>query len=163
LFAEASAYHQQWLRTRPEDYSPLTRDRLEAGSAIPAVHYIDAQRARRRIAETFADAFQRVDILALPAAPTEAMRIGETRLRIDGEEVDILRALVRITGPFNVTGSPAVSVPCGWTGSGLPVGLQLAGRPFEDHVVLAAARAFEHAHGQELRLPPLEAPGSENR
>jgi aspartyl-tRNA(Asn)/glutamyl-tRNA(Gln) amidotransferase subunit A len=163
LFAEASAYHQPWLRTRPEDYSPLTRDRLEAGSAIPAVHYIDAQRARRRIAESFADVFQRVDILALPAAPTEAMRIGETRLRIDGEEVDILRALVRITGPFNVTGSPAVSVPCGWTGSGLPVGLQLAGRPFEDHIVLAAARAFEHAHGQELSLPPLKAAGSENR
>jgi len=159
LFAEASAYHQPWLRTRAEAYSALTRDRLEAGVAIPAVHYIDAQRTRRRIMEIFTDIYQRVDLLALPAAPTTAIRLNDTHLNIDGELVDIFRGLVRITGTYNVTGFPAVSIPCGWTDDGLPVGLQLAGRPFEDGVVLAAARAFEHARGEALRLPGLNAPG----
>lgn len=157
LFAEAAAYHQPWLRTRPQDYSDLTRDRLEAGTAVPAIHYLNAQRVRRAAVEAFARIHRQVDLLALPGAPTTAMRLDETTLRINGEEVDAFRGLVRITGAFNVTGAPAVSVPCGWTAGGLPVGLQFAGRPFEDHVVLAAARAYQTAHGEALRLPPIAA------
>src|SRR5204862_954350 len=123
-------YHQPWLRTRPQDYSALTRDRLEAGTAIPAIHYLNAQRVRRTLVEAFAHLHRQVDLLVLPGAPTAAMRLNETTLRIDGEEVDVFRGLIRITGAFNVTGAPAVSVPCGWTAGGLPVGLQFAGRPF---------------------------------
>ena len=159
LFAEAAAIHQPWLRTRAPDYAPLTRDRLEAGSAIPAIHYIDAQRRRRVLIEQFAQLHKRFDVLALPAVPVPAMRLAETSLTINGELTDVFHGLIRVTGPFNVTGAPAVSVPCGWTSGGLPVGLQLTGRHFEDHVVLAAARAFEQAHGEPLRLPGL-APSS---
>jgi aspartyl-tRNA(Asn)/glutamyl-tRNA(Gln) amidotransferase subunit A len=78
-----------------------------------------------------------------------------TELTINGERTDIFDALIRITGPFNVTGAPAVSIPCGETADGLPVGLQVAGRHFEDHVVLAAARALEGARAEALQLPPL--------
>jgi aspartyl-tRNA(Asn)/glutamyl-tRNA(Gln) amidotransferase subunit A len=83
------------------------------------------------------------------------MRLSDTSITINGQPADIFRGLIRVTGPFNVTGAPAVSVPCGWTADGLPVGLQLAGRAFEDHVVLAAARAFERTHAEAPRLPPL--------
>jgi aspartyl-tRNA(Asn)/glutamyl-tRNA(Gln) amidotransferase subunit A len=155
LFAEAAAIHQPWLRTRAADYAPLTRDRLEAGSAIPAIHYIDAQRRRRVLLEEFAQLHQRFDVLALPSVPVPAMGLAETSLTINGEPTDVFHGLIRVTGPFNVTGAPAVSVPCGWTAAGLPVALQLAGRQFEDHVVLAAARAFEQARGEALRLPGL--------
>jgi len=155
MFAEAAAYHQPWLRTRPADYAPLTRDRLEAGSAIPAIHYIDAQRQRRELVDQFARLHKRFDVLALPAAPTAAMGSSDNSLMISGEPTDVFHGLIRLTGMFNVTGAPAVSVPCGWTTAGLPVGLQLAGRHFEDHVVLAAARAFEQAHGETVRLPGL--------
>jgi aspartyl-tRNA(Asn)/glutamyl-tRNA(Gln) amidotransferase subunit A len=94
-------------------------------------------------------------VLALPAAPVPAMGVSDTSLTINGEPTDVFHGLIRLTGPFNVTGAPAVSVPCGWTSGGLPVGLQLAGRHFEDHVVLATARAFEHARVEAVRLPPL--------
>lgn len=157
ISAEASAIHQPWLRTRPEDYSPLTRDRLEAGCAIPAVHYLNAQQARRTMAEAVWRLHEQVDLLALPAMPVAAPRQDQERLLIDGVETDDFRTLIRITGPFNVLGAPAVSVPAGWTQTGLPIGLQLTGRPFEDHVVLAAARAFETARGEALRLPEAVA------
>jgi aspartyl-tRNA(Asn)/glutamyl-tRNA(Gln) amidotransferase subunit A len=156
LYPEAAAEHQPWLRTQPEDYAPLTRERLEAGSTIPAIHYIDAHRRRRVLIEQFAQIHERVDVLVLPSAPIAAMPLSATtELTINGERTDIFDGLIRITGPFNVTGAPAVSVPCGETADGLPVGLQLAGRHFEDHVVLAAARELEHARAAALQLPPL--------
>lgn len=155
LYPEAAAEHQPWLRTQPEDYAPLTRDRLEAGSAIAAIHYIDGQRRRRELIEQFARVHQRVDVLVLPSAPVAAMPLSATELIINGESTDIFDGLIRITGPFNVTGAPAVSIPCGETATGLPVGLQLAGRHFEDHVVFAAARELERTRAQAVRLPPL--------
>ena len=156
LFAEAAAIHQPWLRTRAAEYAPLTRDRLEAGSAIPAIHYIDAQRRRRALVEQFAQLHKRFDVLALPAVPVPAMGLDETSPTINGQPTDVFHGLIRVTGPFNVTGHWR-SVPCGWTSGGLPVGLQLTGRHFEDHVVLATARAFEQARGEPLRLPASRA------
>jgi aspartyl-tRNA(Asn)/glutamyl-tRNA(Gln) amidotransferase subunit A len=156
LYPEAAAEHQPWLRTQPKDYAPLTRDRLEAGSTIPAIHYIDAHRRRRAVIEQFAKIHERVDVLVLPSAPISAMPLSATtELTINGEPTDIFDGLIRITGPFNVTGAPAVSIPCGKTPAGLPVGLQLAGRHFEDHVVLAAARGLERARADAPQLPPL--------
>jgi len=156
LFAEASAFHIPWLRERAEDYAQLTRERLEAGVAVPAVHYINALRAREAIVGVFREVFRNVDLVALPGAPTTAMGLDEKYLSINGDPVDIFRGLIRITGPFNLTGTPAVSVPCGCAADGLPVGLQLAGRWYEDHVVLAAARAFEERRAAPLRLPALD-------
>jgi aspartyl-tRNA(Asn)/glutamyl-tRNA(Gln) amidotransferase subunit A len=157
LFAEAASVHQPWLRTRPEDYAPLTRQRLEAGTVIPAIHYLDAQRRRRSLMDEFAKLHERFDAFALPSVPTPAMALDATQLTINGEPTDIFHGLIRLTGPFNVTGAPAVSLPCGFSAGGLPLGLQIAGRRFEDHVVLAVSRAFERAHGQRLRLPPNAA------
>jgi aspartyl-tRNA(Asn)/glutamyl-tRNA(Gln) amidotransferase subunit A len=153
MFSEASTIHQPWLRTRATDYAPLTRDRLEAGSVLLAAHYLSAQRVRRSIIDQFTALHQQVDLLVLPSVPVAAMALGDANLRIEGAAVDVFHGLIRVTGPFNVTGAPAVSVPCGWTPDGLPVGLQLAGRPFEDDVVLAAARAYERGNTAELRFP----------
>ena len=163
ISAEASAFHLPWVRTRAEDYAPLTRDRLEAGMAIPAVHYLEAQRVRRTLIEAVARLHEHVDLLVLPSTPIAAPDMHGGIDDVDGEPVDDepgdrLRGAIGLTGPFNVTGAPAVSVPCGWTADRLPVGLQITGRPFEDHVVLAAARAFEAAWGATLDLPESAPP-----
>ncbi len=155
LFAEAAAVHQPWLRTRPQDYAALTRERLEAGTVIPAIHYLDAQRRRRSLLEEFTKLHERFDVFALPAVPTAAMALDDTGLDLEGELADVFHGLIRLTGPFNVTGAPAVSIPCGFTASGLPLGLQIAGRRFEDEVVLAVSRAYEQARGEFLALPPV--------
>jgi aspartyl-tRNA(Asn)/glutamyl-tRNA(Gln) amidotransferase subunit A len=160
LFAEAAAVHQPWLRTRPQDYAALTRERLEAGTVIPAIHYLDAQRRRRSLLEEFGRLHERFDAFVLPAVPTPAMALDDTRLSLDGELGDVFHGLIRLTGPFNVTGAPAASIPCGFTAAGLPLGLQIAGRRFEDDVVLAVSRAYEQARGVPLTLPPVAAAAS---
>ncbi|HET9016586.1 MAG TPA: amidase [Thermomicrobiaceae bacterium] len=168
ISAEATAFHLPWMRTRAEDYAPLTRDRLEAGAAIPAVHYLEAQRVRRELIDAMARLHERVDLLVTPATPIAAPDMGGGIDDVDGKPViddpdgdepaDRLRGAIRCTGPFNVTGAPAITVPCGWTTDRLPIGLQFTGRPFEDHVVLAAARAFEAIHGAALDLPTSAPP-----
>ena len=157
ISAEASAFHLPWVRSRAQDYAELTRDRLEAGMAIPAVHYLEAQRVRRTQIAAAARLHEQVDLLVLPTTAIAAPKMGGETDDPDGppegEQADRLRGAIGLTGPFNVMGAPAVSVPCGWTANRLPVGLQLTGRPFEDHIVLAAARAFEAASGESLVLP----------
>ncbi len=155
MFSEAAAVHQPWLRAHAKDYSPLTLDRLVTGSAIPAVHYINAQRARRMLIEKFKKIHEQFDLLVTPASPTGAIRNDATMLHIGMEEVDIFRGLVRITGPFNLTGAPAISVPCGMAGDGLPMAIQFVGRAFEDHVVLAAAAGLEDAMSLRPELPVI--------
>ncbi|MDR7482338.1 MAG: amidase [Armatimonadota bacterium] len=152
--AEASAYHQLTLARQPEDYSEPVRERLLAGLAIPAVQYLQAQRVRRVIVQACAALFRRVDLLVLPTAPKEAPTISAV---MSGGPWDVLRERIRATAPFNLTGLPAVSVPCGFTASGLPVGLQIVGARFADRMVLAAAHAFERAAGWWTRRPPVEA------
>lgn len=150
--AEASAYHQPTLARQPEDYSERVRERLLAGLAIPAAQYLQAQRVRRVIVQACAALFRRVDLLVLPAAPMEAPTIAAV---MGGGPWDVLRERIRTTAPFNLTGLPAVSVPCGFTASGLPVGLQIVGARFADRLVLAAAHVFEQAAGWWTRRPAV--------
>lgn len=149
-FAEATSYHEKNLRSSPEDYGDSTRELLQLGLAILATEYLAAQRARRRIVEAFRDAMQKVDILVGPTVPATAPRIGEETLS-NGEE---LRAgLLRLTSPFNTVGFPAISVPCGFTRFGLPVGLQLVARPFEESLLLKVAHGYEVTHPWRDRHP----------
>ncbi len=155
-FAEASAYHEPTLARRPEDYGDLVRERLQVGLAAPAVQYLQAQRVRRTIMKAFATLFERVDLLVLPTMLAEAPTIAATGAT--GSWIALMER-IRSTAPFNLTGLPAVSVPCGFTDSGLPVGLQIVGPHFADRTVLAAAHVYERAMRWWKRRPSLDAGG----
>jgi aspartyl-tRNA(Asn)/glutamyl-tRNA(Gln) amidotransferase subunit A len=152
--AEAAAYHQPTLARQPQDYSDRVRARLLAGLAIPAAQYLQAQRVRRAVVAACAALFRRVDLLVLPAAPAEAPPIAAVT---SGGPWEAMRERIRLTAPFNLTGLPAVSVPCGFTASGLPVGLQIVGPRFADRTVLAAAWGYERAAGWWRHRPPVAA------
>jgi aspartyl-tRNA(Asn)/glutamyl-tRNA(Gln) amidotransferase subunit A len=152
-FAEASSYHEKDLRERPADYGAGTRELLRLGLCIRATDYLAAQRARREIIQRFESTFQRFDILVCPTAAAPAPKIEDDELS-NGEE---LRAgLLRLCGPFNALGFPALSLPCGFTPSGLPVGLQLVARPFDEALLLKVAHAYERSRAWRDRHPPLE-------
>jgi len=139
-FAEASCYHEKNIRTRPQDYGEDTRELLRLGLLIPATDYLTALRLRRSVFAAFRNAFRSIDVLVAPSTPAPAAPIGATVLD-NGEE--LRSGLLRLAGPFNTTGFPALSVPCGFTGNGLPIGLQLAAAPRRETLLLRIARAFE--------------------
>ncbi|MBI1886054.1 MAG: Asp-tRNA(Asn)/Glu-tRNA(Gln) amidotransferase subunit GatA [Chloroflexi bacterium] len=139
MLPEALAYHQAWLKERPGDYGEDVRLRLELGATYPAVHYVQAQRTRSLIVEEWGRVFEEIDLLVTPATPIPAAAIGEA-------ELTTTLALIRFTNPFNLSGQPAVSLPCGLTKTGLPIGLQLVGRWWDEATVLRAAHAYERAN-----------------
>jgi aspartyl-tRNA(Asn)/glutamyl-tRNA(Gln) amidotransferase subunit A len=126
---------------------------LELGAMTPAVRYLQGQQARRTLTEAFLTGMAEVDVIATPTAPTPATLLSSD-LTV-GEEADpeALAALVDFTAPFDLTGFPAISVPCGFTASGLPVGLQLVTRPWREDLLLAVAHAYERAAPWHRRLP----------
>jgi aspartyl-tRNA(Asn)/glutamyl-tRNA(Gln) amidotransferase subunit A len=154
LMPEATAFHLPWLRSQPDSYSQAVRERLELGAVTPAVSYLQAQQARRRIVDEFLAAMKRVDLLVTPTAPTAATPLEGDLTTGDAAAPEVLAALINFTGPFDLTGFPAISVPCGFTESGLPVGLQLVARPWEESMLLAAAHAYEQETDWHHRLPP---------
>jgi aspartyl-tRNA(Asn)/glutamyl-tRNA(Gln) amidotransferase subunit A len=99
--------------------------------------------------------FEAVDLLAGPTLPITAFKIGTVEMEVAGTLTKVIPLLTQYTRPFNLTGLPAMSVPCGFSAKGLPAGLQLAGRPFDEETVLRAGHAFEQATAWHLRRPPL--------
>ncbi|MFB3053233.1 MAG: amidase, partial [Dehalococcoidia bacterium] len=135
MLPEALAYHKRWLAERPQDYGEDVRARLERGLLYPAVSYVQAQRFRSLIVEEWRQkVFDRVDLLVVPTTPVPAPSLDEN-------DRQTTRTLTRFTGPFNLTGLPAISIPCGFTNGGLPIGLQLVGRWWDEATVLRAAHA----------------------
>ena len=155
LLTEAAEIHLDHLRDRADDIGPDVRARLETGALTPAVEYIKAQRARTAFNRQVAQAMERFDVLLTPTSPIGAPRLGETAVEIGGHQESPLALLPRLTRPWNICGVPTISVPCGFTSSGMPIGLQLAGRPFEDALVLRVAQAYEQATEWHTRRPPL--------
>jgi len=140
LLGEAFAVHGPWLRARREHYGEILRDRLLLGALVSGEHVIAAQRLRRALAEAVAAAMREVDLLLTAAAMGEAPPI---------EAVDpwLGFRIPSLTLPFNLTGQPALTVCAGLGEGGLPVAIQLAGRPWEDATVLRAGHAYEQARG----------------
>jgi len=154
--AEATAYHSQLIRTHgPRIYAPV-RLRLEAGFFISASDYVQAQRARSLFYRESLTLFKEVDLLAGPTVPVTAFKIGTTRVAVGDKTAGAIGLLTQYTRPFNLNGFPAITVPCGFSDEGLPIGLQLAGRPLEDETVLRAAYAYEQSTDCHQRRPPLE-------
>jgi aspartyl-tRNA(Asn)/glutamyl-tRNA(Gln) amidotransferase subunit A len=156
---EATAYHLPWLRERPEAYSAGVRERLELGAITPAVSYIHAQRLRRQIIERMLAAFSSVDIVAMPTAPTAATLLEEDLATSDEADPDLLAATINFTGPFDLTGFPALSLPCGFTDGGLPIGMQLVAAPYDEARLFAVAHAYEQSAAWHRPLPTAVANG----
>ena len=156
IAAEAAALHGNWLRTRPQDYSPQVRARLMRGLAVPAPRYIDALRLRGELLQRFmSDVFSKVDVLHVPSLAIPTPSLAETDVG-GGEKMDrILALLTRLQRPLNFLGLPSIALPCGQTAHGLPVGMQLAGRPFAEDVILHLAHAFQQATDWHARQPAI--------
>jgi Asp-tRNA(Asn)/Glu-tRNA(Gln) amidotransferase A subunit family amidase len=153
IAAEATAYHLPWLRERPGDYSAAVRERLELGALTPATSYIQAQRMRGRVTAEFAAAMADVDVVAMPTGPTAATPLDGDLVTSDSADEALLAALINFTGPFNLTGFPAVSIPCGFTAGGLPIGLQLASAPYQEARLLSVAHQYELRTEWTRRIP----------
>ena len=155
LMPEAAVYHLPWLREQPESYSSAVRERLELGAVTPAVSYIQGQQVRRRLIDEFLAAMEPVDLLVTPTGPTAATLLEGDLITGDEADPQVLAALIHYSGPFNLTGFPAVSVPCGFTANGLPVGMQLVAKPWQEGPLLAAAHAYEQVTDWHRRLPAV--------
>lgn len=149
VLAEAASYHEQLLRSRPEQIGNDVRGLLEAGALLPAPHYLRAQRLRTVLQTAVRRAFERarLDALLAPTLPATAARHDQLAFRFDGREEGVTDAYVRTTAPFNLTGLPVVAVPAGRSPEGLPIGVQFAGRPFAEDTAVTIARAYERATG----------------
>ena len=151
LVTEAYAAHEPWLRTRFNDYGELLRDRMALGALVSGPDYVQALRRRRELCAAVQAAMAGVDLLLTAAATGEAPPIDQVpKWAMFGPP--------SLTMPFNVTGQPALSVCSGFGDGGLPVSIQLAGRPFKDATVLAAGMAFEAGTGFRARRPSLSSP-----
>lgn len=154
--AEPSTYHQRWLRERPGDYGEDVRSLLEIGELLLATHYLQAQRYRSLLRREFIDAFRRVDLFVCPTLPFTATRIGGMKVVIeDGKEEDMLSAIMQFTGVPSLTGLPSLNVPCGFDADGLPIGMQLIGRPFDEATLFRAGAAYQAATTHHLKEPDL--------
>jgi aspartyl-tRNA(Asn)/glutamyl-tRNA(Gln) amidotransferase subunit A len=152
--AEASSYHREMMRIHADDVSSDVRKELDSGMVILATDYILGQRVRRIIAQEFRDAFQKVDILATLTIPIPAPRIDQSDVDIAGQTVSVLSAIWHNTYPANLTGSPSLCLPCGFTKGGLPVSLQLIGRNFDELTLLRAGHRFQLETDWHTRTPP---------
>ena len=154
--AEARHFHQSagYFPARSADYSEEVRKRLEMGADVRAVDYLRAFELRKLLQADFNQAFAAVDAILAPTVPIAAPRIGEERIAIGFEEESVRNALLRLNRPANLTGLPALSVPCGFTGAGLPVGLQLIGQAGEEARLLRIASAYEQAAEWHKQRPP---------
>ncbi|MEU4222934.1 amidase [Nonomuraea sp. NPDC026600] len=149
---EAAAQYRDLLKERGADFLPQVRERLEAGLATPAPDYLDAQRVGRRLRLELRELFKQVDVLALPARERTAPLMDAAGHRHDPE------AGPRYAAPVNIAGLPALTIPCGFDDNGLPVGLQLVGRAWEEGTLLALAHQFQQITEWHRRHPPLPQP-----
>jgi len=153
--AEATAYHSKLLREKVSEIYPPARLRLEAGIFISATDYIQAQRARILFYRQSLHLLKENDLVAGPTVPVTAFPIGTTGLTVSGQKVNVISLLTQYTRPFNLNGFPAITVSCGFSKEGLPIALQLAGRPFDEETVLRVAHTYEQATDWHSRRPPI--------
>jgi aspartyl-tRNA(Asn)/glutamyl-tRNA(Gln) amidotransferase subunit A len=144
VMAEASAYHQKWLRNKGELYNPDTFTLLQGGELVLATDYLQAQRRRSVYTEGVLKLYDQIDVLLLPTEPCPAPRVDDAVVKIGEVELPPIMALIYYTAPFNGCGLPALALPCGFE-QGLPLSLQLVGRPFEEATLLRAGYAFQQA------------------
>jgi aspartyl-tRNA(Asn)/glutamyl-tRNA(Gln) amidotransferase subunit A len=149
--AEAYAYHERWITRTPQFYQGPVRRRIESGAKVTGPEYAFALQEHARASREIRAVFRDVDLLIMPPLKIPARTITDALARAESEKP--LPPDPSNTGPFNIYGIPTISVPCGFTKQGLPIGLQIAGPHLEEGRVLALARAYEQATPWHTRRP----------
>lgn len=152
--SEASAIHHRDLQSRPQDFGADIRFLFEWGELFSSVDYLQALQVRRAIKQQFAQALSQVDVLISPTLPFVVPTIGDQLVNINGKQTDFIENCIRFTGPGNLTGLPAISVPAGLV-NGLPVGLQIMGRAFDEQRLLNVAQAIENMNPMGGATPKI--------
>jgi len=156
ISAEAAAVHANWLRARGQDYSPQLRMRLEQGLAIPAAVYLNALRLRGVALRHFcSEVFSKVDLVHAPVVSFQTPTIEETDLGDRPEAAAMLGRTTRLTRPGNFLALPIVSANAGFTRAGMPIGMQLMGRPYDEATVLRAGHAYQKATEWHRSAPKI--------
>jgi len=140
--SEASTIHHEDLLKRPDDFGDDIRFLFEWGELFSSVDYLQAQQVRRALKQQFTQVLREVDVLVAPTLPFLVPNIGDKLVDINGQKTDFIQNCIRFTGPSNLTGLPALSVPAGIS-EGLPVGLQIIGRAFDEATLLKVAYVIE--------------------
>ena len=152
--SEGTAYHDDHIATIGELYTDQVRLFLEIGNYVLAKDYLHAQRYRTLLGHAMADVLAEVDVLAMPSLPITAQPLGQEEIDIRGETDSVFGAILRNTEPFDLTGLPALVVPCGIASDGMPMSLQIAGRPFDEAGLFKIGHAFQQASDWHTRRPP---------
>jgi aspartyl-tRNA(Asn)/glutamyl-tRNA(Gln) amidotransferase subunit A len=156
---EGAAIHAEWMRQRPQDFATHINARMFPGYAIPATYYVEALSRRGPILKAFAkEVFSQVDLLVTPTIRTCLPTLAATD--IDSGPPGTEQAALGIstnTRPFNYLGLPSMSIPCGFDPNGLPIGLQISGRPFAEAAVLQAGDAYQRDTDWHARRPAIAA------
>ena len=153
---EGAAVHERWLKERPNDYGPQTLGRLVAGLMVPAHRYVQALALRAQAVRDFCAAvLSDIDLLHVPMMTVPVPTIKESDLANNPGFSQFIVTMGHCTRPFNFLGLPALSMPCGFDGNGLPVAFQLVGRPFDEALILRAARAYERETQCTAKAPVL--------
>jgi aspartyl-tRNA(Asn)/glutamyl-tRNA(Gln) amidotransferase subunit A len=155
LAVEATSLHAPWLRERPAEYGDEVRARLQNGLAYSALEYLEALRWRGPALAAHLAAIGEVDVLIAPIARFAAPTIEETKIGADPRAASTIHAITQFTRPINYLGLPALAVPAGHSPSGLPIGLQLIGKPFKDETVIALGRTLQTITDHHRRIPDL--------
>jgi len=150
LLCEASAMMEPHLADRRQ-FGPDVLALLDQGRLLAATDYIHAQRLRKQMQREFAQVWSRVDCLIAPTTPNTAPRVGDATVRIGGVEEDVRLATTRLVRSLNLLGLPALSIPCGLSAAGLPIGVQIVGPPFEEALLLRVGAAMEDGG---IGIPP---------
>lgn len=153
LATEAAAFHKRWMIERPQDYGPQVLMRLQNGLAISGVSYLEAMRWRGPALAAYLAATAGVDAVIAPAGPIPAPTIAESDVGNSPNAEAVIQQLTRFTRPINYLGLPSLSIPSGFTRSGLPVGMQVIGRPFDEAMLLRIGAAFQRATDFHSRVP----------
>jgi aspartyl-tRNA(Asn)/glutamyl-tRNA(Gln) amidotransferase subunit A len=152
--AEANPFHDEWFRTRPQDYSPQVRERLEKGRPVLALDYVKALQARRPAIAAFCEAvFSKVDLVHGPVVSFPTPTIAETDISTGEPAAQMLGRFVRLTRPISYLGLPVVCANAGFTKAGMPIGMQLIAPPLDEATALRAGHAFQRATDWHLRAP----------
>ncbi|MFH0297249.1 amidase [Bradyrhizobium sp. 31Argb] len=155
LAAEAAAFHKRWMIERPQDYGAQVLMRLQNGLAVPAVSYLEAMRWRGPALAAYNAAVAGLDAVIAPAAPVPAPTIAESDVGNGPGAEAVIQRLTRFTRPVNYLGLPSLAIPSGFTRTGLPVGMQLIGRSFEEATLLRIGAAFQRATDFHAKVPKL--------
>ncbi|MCU1572572.1 MAG: amidase [Micrococcaceae bacterium] len=156
MMPEASAYHRRALRETPELFTEEVRGLLEVGETVLATDYIDALRFRQSMKAAWKDMMQAVDVIIAPTVFTPALPADDpVHYWPDGSTEAATDGYVRLSIPANLFGLPSLQVPCGFSASGLPLGMQIMGKPFAEAAILAVGRAYEQATDTVGRLAPI--------